>query len=75
MLLRRRVRLRRPPRLPRVSSELEPMLLLQPALSFRMAPAWCGRQCRTFNARDEGGGCARNAASRIFGDRLPSLLG
>ena len=51
------------------------MLLLQPALSFRMAPAWCGRQCRTFNARDEGGGCARNAASRIFGDRLPSLLG
>jgi len=21
------------------------MLLLQPALSFRMAPAWCGRQC------------------------------
>jgi len=24
----------------RVSSELEPMLLLQPALRFRLAPAW-----------------------------------
>jgi len=27
------------------------------------------------DAGDEGGGCARNAASRPFGDRLPSLLG